>query len=49
MFVESDELHFKAEIVDRALKRRGILLTTSFVYDPLGLIAAFLLQGERIL
>ena len=48
-FVESDEFHFKAELKDRPLTRRGILSTVSSIYDPLGLIAPFLLQGKRIL
>lgn len=48
-FVESDEFHFKAELKDRPLTRRGILSTVSSIYDPLGLIAPFLLQGKKIL
>ena len=48
-FVESDELHFGAELKDRPLTRRGILSTVSSVYDPLGLRSPFLLQGKRIL
>ena len=48
-FVESDEFHFKVELKDRPLTRRGILSTVSSIYDPLGLIAPFLLQGKRIL
>jgi len=35
--------------LDRPLMRHGILLTVSSIYDPLGLIAPFLLQGKRIL
>jgi len=48
-FVDSDELHFRAELKDRPLTRCGILSTVSLVYNPLGLISPFLLQGERIL
>lgn len=48
-FVKSDELHFSAELKDRPLTRCGILSTISLVYDPLGLISPFLLQGKRIL
>ena len=48
-FVESDEFHFRAELKDRPLTRRGILSTVSSIYDPIGLIAPFLLQGKRIL
>lgn len=35
--------------LDRPLMRHGILLTVSSIYDPLGLIAPFLLQGKHIL
>lgn len=48
-FVELDGLHFRAELKDRLLARCRILSTISFVYDPLGLIAPFLLQGKIIL
>ena len=48
-FVELDELHFRAELKDRPLTRRGIVSTVSSVYDPLGLIAPFMHQGKRIL
>ena len=47
--VQSDHLQFRVELTDRALTRRGILSTVSSIYDPLGLIAPFLLQGKRIL
>ena len=33
-FMESDELHFRAELKDQPLTRRGILSTVSSVYDP---------------
>lgn len=48
-FVESDKLHFRAELNDRPLTRRGILSTVSSVYDPLGLISPFLLKSKIIL
>lgn len=48
-FVESDEFHFNPELKDRLLIGCGILSTASSIYDPLGLIAPFLLQGKRIL
>ena len=47
--VQSDHLKFRVELKDRPLTRRGILSTVSSIYDPLGLIAPFLLQGKRIL
>jgi len=33
-FMESDKLHFRAELKDQPLTRRGILSTVSSVYDP---------------
>ena len=47
--MQSDHLQFRFELADRPLTRRGILSTVSSIYDPLGLVAPFLLQGKRIL
>ena len=47
--VQSDELQFRVELKDRPLTRRGILACVSSVYDPLGLVAPFLLTGKKIL
>jgi len=47
--VQSDHLQFRVELVDRPLTRCGILSTVSSIYDPLGLVAPFVLQGKRIL
>ena len=47
--VQSDHLQFRVELADRPLTRRGILSTVSSIYDPLGLVAPFVLQGKRIL
>ena len=47
--VQSDELRFRVELKDRPLTRRGILASVSSVYDPLGLVAPFLLTGKQIL
>ncbi|XP_068758156.1 uncharacterized protein [Montipora capricornis] len=46
--VESDHLQFRVEFKDRPLTRRGILASVSSIYDPLGLVAPFLLTGKRI-
>ncbi|XP_067027926.1 uncharacterized protein [Acropora muricata] len=46
--VESDHLQFRVELKDRPLTRRGILASVSSIYDPLGLVAPFLLTGKRI-
>ena len=48
-FVESDTLQFRIELKDKPLSRRAILSTVSSIYDPLGLIAPFILTGKRIL
>ena len=47
--VESDTFQFRIEVKDRPLTRRGILSTVSSVFDPLGLVAPFILIGKRIL
>ncbi|XP_078380267.1 uncharacterized protein LOC144663229 [Oculina patagonica] len=46
--IESDHLQFRIELKDRPLTRRGILASVSSIYDPLGLVAPFLLTGKRI-
>lgn len=47
--VQSDELQFRVELKDLPLMRRGIFASVSSVYDPLGLVAPFLLPGKQIL
>ena len=47
--IESDTLQFRIELKDKPLSRRGILSTVSSVFDPLGLVAPFILVGKRIL
>lgn len=47
--IESDTLQFRIELKDRPLSRIGILSTVSSVFNPLGLVAPFILVGKRIL
>ena len=48
-YVESDTLKFRIELADRPSTRREILSTVSSVFDPLGVLAPFVLIGKRIL
>ena len=48
-YVESDQLQFRVVLKDRPLTRRGILASVSSIYDPLGLVAPFLMIGKGIL
>ena len=47
--VAKDTLHFDVQLPERPDTRRGILSTVSSLYDPLGLISPFVLQGKNIL
>ncbi|XP_032396233.1 uncharacterized protein LOC116704734 [Etheostoma spectabile] len=47
--IESDTFRFCISLKDQPATRRGILSMVASVYDPLGLIAPFLLIGKRIL
>ena len=47
--MESDNFQFRIHLKDQPLSRRGILSTISSIFDPLGLVAPFLLQGKKIL
>lgn len=47
--VEPDTIHFSHMPTERPLSRRSILSTVASLYDPLGLIAPYLLQGKMIL
>ena len=47
--IESDTLQFRIVVQDKPLSRRGILSIVSSVFDPLGLVAPFILVGKRIL
>ena len=44
--VESDSLGCHVSVPDKAFTRRGILSLVSSVYDPLGMVAPFVLQGK---
>jgi len=46
--VENDTLGFRIVLKDKPLTRRGMLSTISSVYDPLGLVAPFLLKGKKL-
>ncbi|XP_022804737.1 uncharacterized protein LOC111341954 [Stylophora pistillata] len=47
--IESDTLQFRIIMQDKPPTRRGILSTVSSVFDPLGLVAPFILGGKQIL
>lgn len=47
--LESDTLQFRIKVSDKPLTRRGLLSTISSIFDPLGLLAPFVLKGKRIL
>ena len=47
--IESDTFNFRIELKDKPCTRRGILLTISSIYDPLGFIDPVVLVGKKIL
>ena len=47
--IESDTLQFRIIMQDKTLAQRGIQSTVSSVYDPLCLVAPFILVGKQIL
>jgi hypothetical protein len=47
--VESDTLQFKNEMSERPATRRGVLSAVSSIFDPLGLLSPFVVEGKRIL
>ena len=47
--IESDTLQFRIIMQDKPPTRRGSLSTVSSVFDPLGLVAPFILGGKQIL
>ena len=46
---ERDTFKFQIDIKEKPITRRGMLSIVSSVYDPLGLVAPFILKGKRIL
>ena len=47
--IEADKLEFKVAIKEKPMTRRGLLSLLSSVYDPLGLVAPFILEGRKII
>ena len=47
--MESDTLQFRITMKDTPFSRREILSKASSVFDPLGLVASFILVGKEIL
>ena len=48
-FVEAGQFGFKVFIKDRPCTRRGILSAVSSLYDPLGMVAPFILPAKFLL
>lgn len=46
---ESDVFSFKVMLEEKPETRRGILSSISSIYDPLGLVSPFLLEGKKLL
>ncbi|XP_068697187.1 uncharacterized protein [Montipora foliosa] len=46
--IESDNFNFRIDLKDKACTHRGILSTSSSIYDPLGFIAPVILVGNKI-
>ena len=47
--VESDTFKFHITVKDKPVTRRGILSVVSYIYDPLGFAAPFMLTAKRLL
>ena len=47
--IQDDTLLLTGDLPDKPVTRRGILSTVSSLYDPLGLVSPFTLQGKQIL
>jgi len=46
---QQDILKFKLNMEQKPLTRRGMLSTISSIYDPLGLVGPFILEGRQVL
>lgn len=47
--ISSDQFLFRVVVSHRPLSRRGVLSTVASIFDPLGLVAPFILVGKQIL
>ena len=47
--IQSDSIRFSFSPAEKPATRRGVLSTVASLYDPLGLLAPFVLAGKRIL
>lgn len=47
--IENDCFTFKVALKDQPATRRGILSAVASIYDPLGFVAPYLLNGKKIL
>ena len=47
--VDSDLFRFRITPSNRPCTRRGVLSTVSSIYDPLGFLAPFILEGKKII
>ena len=46
--VKSDTLQFRIIVDSKSFTRHGIFSTVSSIYDPLGFVGPFVLEGKRI-
>ena len=47
--IEDDKLGFQVHMKEKPLTRRGMLLSLSSIYDPLGLAVPFMIEVRRII
>ena len=46
---ERDTFKFQIDLKEKPMTPRGMLSTVSSIYDPLGFVAPFILEGKRLL